>query len=46
MPERDAPVVSVAMVVCNANRYLAAAIESILGQTFRDLRTPQSLSLP
>lgn len=30
------PLVSVAMVVCNVERYLAEAIESILGQTFRD----------
>ena len=28
------PVVSVAMVVCNASRFLSEAIESILGQTF------------
>lgn len=30
------PVVSVAMVVCNVERFLAEAIESILGQTYRD----------
>jgi Glycosyl transferase family 2 len=30
------PLVSVAMVVCNVERYLAEAIESVLGQTFRD----------
>jgi hypothetical protein len=30
------PLVSVAMVVCNVERYLAEAIESILNQTFRD----------
>lgn len=31
----DNPLVSVAMVVCNVDRYLAEAIESILCQTFR-----------
>ena len=31
------PLVSVAMVVCNVDRYLAEAIESILAQTFQDL---------
>ncbi len=31
-----APLVSVAMVVCNVERFLAEAIESILDQTFRD----------
>jgi len=30
------PMVSVVMVVCNADRFLAVAIESILGQTFKD----------
>jgi len=30
------PLVSVAMVTCNADRFLAQAIESILDQTFRD----------
>jgi GT2 family glycosyltransferase len=30
------PLVSVVMVVCNVERYLAESIESILGQTFRD----------
>lgn len=30
------PLVSVVMVVCNADRFLAEAIESILGQTFKD----------
>src|ERR1700751_860640 len=30
------PVVSVVMIVCNYERFLAEAIESILGQTFRD----------
>src|SRR6202000_1184366 len=30
------PVVSVAMVVCNVERFLPEAIESILAQTFRD----------
>jgi GT2 family glycosyltransferase len=30
------PLVSVAMVVCNVDRYLAEAIESILDQTFQD----------
>ncbi len=31
-----APLVSVVMPVCNAERYLVAAVESVLGQTFRD----------
>jgi len=31
-----APLVSVAMVTCNVERFLAEAIESILNQTFRD----------
>jgi len=30
------PIVSVVMVVCNVERFLAEAIESILAQTFRD----------
>jgi len=30
------PVVSVVMIVCNVERFLAQAIESILGQTFRE----------
>jgi glycosyltransferase involved in cell wall biosynthesis len=30
------PVVSVVMVVCNVDRFLAEAIEGILGQTFRE----------
>ncbi len=30
------PVVSVVMIVCNVERFLAEAIESILGQTFRE----------
>ena len=30
------PIVSVVMVVCNRDRFLAEAIESILAQTFRD----------
>lgn len=30
------PLVSVVMVVCNVERFLAEAIESILGQTFKD----------
>jgi glycosyltransferase involved in cell wall biosynthesis len=32
----ETPRVSVAMVVCNVERFLAEAIESILNQTFRD----------
>jgi glycosyltransferase involved in cell wall biosynthesis len=32
----ETPLVSVAMVVCNVERFLAEAIESILNQTFRD----------
>src|ERR1700733_9393562 len=32
----NAPIVSVAMVVCNVERFLVEAIESILGQTFRE----------
>lgn len=32
----ERPLVSVVMVTCNVDRYLAEAIESILGQTFRD----------
>ena len=34
--QRTKPLVSVVMVVCNVDRFLAEAIESILGQTFRD----------
>jgi glycosyltransferase involved in cell wall biosynthesis len=30
------PLISVAMVVCNVEKFLAESIESILGQTFRD----------
>src|SRR5271166_4018135 len=30
------PLVSVVMVVCNVDRFLAESIESILGQTFRE----------
>ena len=30
------PLVSVVMVVCNVERFLGEAIESILGQTYRD----------
>ncbi len=30
------PLVSVVMVVCNVERFLAESIESVLGQTFRD----------
>ena len=30
------PLVSVVMVICNVERFLAEAIESVLGQTFRD----------
>jgi len=32
----ERPVVSVVMVVCNADRFLAESIESILSQSFRD----------
>jgi glycosyltransferase involved in cell wall biosynthesis len=32
----ETPLVSVAMVACNVERFLAEAIESILNQTFRD----------
>lgn len=32
----DDPAVSVVMVVCNVDRFLAESIESILGQTFED----------
>jgi len=32
----DAPLISVCMPVYNSQRYLAEAVESILGQTFRD----------
>src|SRR5271170_5366269 len=30
------PLISVVMVICNVERYLAEAIESILGQSFED----------
>jgi glycosyltransferase involved in cell wall biosynthesis len=30
------PLISVVMVICNVERFLGAAIESILGQTFYD----------
>jgi glycosyltransferase involved in cell wall biosynthesis len=33
---RDTPLVSVVMVVCNVDRFLAESIESVLGQTFGD----------
>lgn len=33
---REAPLVSVVMVVCNVDRFLAEAIQGILDQTFRD----------
>ena len=36
MGKMSQPFVSVAMVVCNVDRFLAEAIESVLGQTFRD----------
>jgi Glycosyl transferase family 2 len=36
MPTTDRPLVSVVMVICNIERFLAEAIESILSQTFRD----------
>jgi Glycosyl transferase family 2 len=36
MPTTDEPLVSVVMVICNIERFLAEAIESILSQTFRD----------
>jgi hypothetical protein len=36
MPTTDEPLVSVVMVICNVERFLAEAIESILSQTFRD----------
>jgi hypothetical protein len=35
-PVMSKPTVSVVMVVCNVDRFLAEAIESILGQTFRE----------
>jgi hypothetical protein len=34
--EQNNPLVSVVLVVCNVDRFLAEAIESILGQTFRE----------
>jgi hypothetical protein len=36
MPTTDEPLVSVVMVICNVERFLAEAIESVLSQTFRD----------
>jgi hypothetical protein len=36
MPTTDEPLVSVVMVICNVERFLAEAIESILSQTFCD----------
>jgi glycosyltransferase involved in cell wall biosynthesis len=36
MSRTDEPLVSVVMVICNVERFLAEAIESILSQTFRD----------
>src|SRR5208283_4170722 len=32
----DKPLVSVVTVICNVERFLPEAIESVLGQTFRD----------
>lgn len=37
MPAEQAPLVSVVMAAHDAERYLVAAVESILGQTYRDL---------
>jgi glycosyltransferase involved in cell wall biosynthesis len=34
--QKPKPVVSVVMVICNVERFLREAIESILGQTYRD----------
>jgi glycosyltransferase involved in cell wall biosynthesis len=34
--QKNKPVVSVVMVICNVERFLREAIESILEQTFRD----------
>jgi len=36
MPTTDKPLVSVVMVICNVERFLAEAIESVLNQTFHD----------
>jgi hypothetical protein len=36
MPTNDEPLVSVVMIICNVERFLAEAIESVLSQTFRD----------
>jgi hypothetical protein len=36
LSKMNKPLVSVVMIVCNYGRFLAEAIESILGQTFRD----------
>jgi hypothetical protein len=36
MQSTNPPLVSVVMVICNVERFLVEAIESILGQTFRD----------
>jgi hypothetical protein len=36
MPTTDQPLVSVVMVICNIERFLPEAIESILSQSFRD----------
>lgn len=36
MPSSIPPLVSVVMVICNVERFLAASIESVLRQTFRD----------
>jgi len=35
--DMNQPLVSVVLVVCNVDRFLAESIESILGQTFQDL---------
>ena len=37
MSERAAPAVSVLLAVYNAERYVEAAVRSVLDQTFRDL---------
>jgi len=36
MQSNNPPLVSVVLVICNVERFLAEAIESVLGQTFRD----------
>src|SRR5208283_1576195 len=36
MPTTNKPLVSVVMVICNVERFLAEAIESVLNQTFHD----------